>query len=113
MRRLFLRMRNGAATPIKGALDRRYARRPILDDIAFRLSVLEDGMRRVEAGLTRIEKLDAAFDALLAVDEPGEFRWRILESHRLAAECSKSIEHLSQQGILLRRDLDDVLGRTS
>lgn len=104
-------MRNAAAAPIKGALDRRYASQSLLDDLTARLACFEEGMQRLEVQLDAVGRLESTLETVVSVDDPREFRDKVIESHRLANECARAIEHLSQQGILLRRDLNALLER--
>lgn len=83
-------MRNALAASVKGQFDRRYATRQSLDDIASRLSSLEEGMRQIDAFVSRFGELEAM----------------IGNSQRLATECAEAVEYLSQQGILLRQEID-------
>lgn len=124
MRRLLLHIRNAMAGRLKAALDRRYAHRHAVDDIAGimeRLGDLEEGLTRIarlEHELERISSLeefagrvDEMLAAMLGPDDVWKFRRRTIDSHNLVQECARAIELLSQEGLILRRDLDELRER--
>lgn len=99
MGRIFVRLRNAIASPIKNALDRRYAPRQQLAALEARLDSIHAAVDELNSLISRSTRSDDLVAVCREVDGV----------KRLATECARAIEILSQKEILLRRDLENVL----